>query len=397
MPEPEDLLEIIDAADGYRRIDLIKFYRNTDCSIFVLQSFLLAYYNLKRKRMKEEKLDEKDLQRLKELLIHNVASNADKNFQKDNHNATIWKNYAASDARGHSVYESFTDEELLDYIRAETKRLNHAPAQKELFWVMRDYIKRRFKRWPYAMKAAGLTASTGKGGKTLAQIEEDNKHLEWLLAQVREKALELGKIPHPKDIPDVCAEIKKYYNDWGKVIEAAEIDPHTLNEEVVYKIEGLEPQYVQMLDNVKSFAYELGRSPIHGEIDTEVKRALIRRCGSWRNALYQVGLEPVIRIRPFHGIYIDYRKENNRDGHTNSLYNCYYRVLNLSEEDKRDLEQVRTIYQQTRVIPTKKDVSKELRLRLQEACGSWANVLYQIGIDPKEYHRTIKGGKTNEK
>lgn len=41
IPEPEDLLEIIDAADGYRRIDIIKFYRNTDCSIFVLQSFLM--------------------------------------------------------------------------------------------------------------------------------------------------------------------------------------------------------------------------------------------------------------------------------------------------------------------------------------------------------------------
>ena len=66
---------------------------------------------------------------------------------------------------------------------------------------------------------------------------------------------------------------------------------------------------MQMLDNVKAFAYELGGSPIHGEIDAEVKRALIRRCGSWRNALYQVGLEPVVRIRPFHGIYIDYRKK----------------------------------------------------------------------------------------
>ncbi len=88
-----------------------------------------------------------------------------KTSKKDNHNSTIWKNYAASNARGHSVFESFTDEELLDYIRAEAKRLNHAPAQKELFWVMRDYIKRRFKRWPYAMKAAGLTASAGKGGK----------------------------------------------------------------------------------------------------------------------------------------------------------------------------------------------------------------------------------------
>lgn len=347
--------------------------------------------------MKDEKLDEKDILRFKELLINNVSKNKDKNFQKDNHNSAIWKNYAASNARGHIVCESFTDEELLDYIRAEAKQLDHAPAQKELFWVMRDYIKRRFKRWPYAMKAAGLTASAGKGGKTLEQIKEENKHLELLLTKVREKALELGKIPHPKDMPDVCAEIKKYFNDWGRVIEAASIDPSTLNEEVVYKIEDLELEYQTMLENVRAFAYQLGRSPIHGEIDMDVKRALIRRCGSWRNALYQIGLAPVIRIRPFHGIYIDYRKENNRDGHTNSLYNCYYKVLNLSEQSKFDLEEVKELYLHTKVIPTKKDVSKELRLRLQKACGSWANVLYQIGIDPKEYHKLIKGRKENEK
>lgn len=347
--------------------------------------------------MKDEKLEEKDILRLKELLINRVVKNEDKNFQKDHRNSVIWKDYATSCVRGNAVYESFTDEELLDYIRSEAVRINHAPAQKELFWVMRDYIKKRFKRWPYAMKAAGLTASAGSGGKTLEQMEEEHKHLAELLAKVRAKALELGKIPHPKDLPDVCTEIKRYYNDWGRVIEAASIDPATLNEEVVYRIEDLEPAYLMMLDNVKLFAYELGRSPIHDEIDMEVKQALIRRCGSWRNALYQIGLEPVVRIRPFHGIYIDYRREKNRDGHSNSLYNCYYRVLNLSEQDKIDLKEIEAIYRQTKTIPTKKDVSKELRLRLQEACGSWANVLYQIGIDPKEYHKMVKSKREDEK
>lgn len=336
--------------------------------------------------MKDEKLDEKDIQRLKEILISSLATNEDKDFQKNNHNSQIWKTYAASNPRGNMVYESFTDEELISYIRAEAKRLDHAPAQKEMFWVMRDYVKRRFKRWPYAMKAAGLTSSAGKGGKTMAQIEKENQHLEELLALVRDKALELGKIPHPKDLPEVCMEIRHYYCDWGRVIEAAKIDPKVLNEEAVYKVEDLEPEYLTMLDTVKEHAYALGRSPIHGEIDSKVKQALIRRCGSWRNALYQVGLEPVVRIRPFLGIYIDYRKENNRDSHSNSLYNCYYKVLNLSDQDKADLAQVEKFYKENQVIPSKKDVPKELRLRLQESCGSWANVLYQIGISPREYH-----------
>ena len=40
MPEPEDLLEIVDISDGYRKINIINIYRNTDCSIFVLQFFV---------------------------------------------------------------------------------------------------------------------------------------------------------------------------------------------------------------------------------------------------------------------------------------------------------------------------------------------------------------------
>lgn len=347
--------------------------------------------------MKDEKLDEKDELKLKEILLTTIVNNEDKGFQKDNHNSQIWKNYAISSPRGHMIYESFTDEELLHYIRCEAERLDHAPAQKEMFWVMRDYIKRRFKRWPYAMKAAGLTSSAGKGGKTMKQIEEENQHLGELLESVREKALEIGKIPHPKDLPGVCEEIRRYYSDWGRVIEAANIDPKVLNREAVYRIEDLEAEYVTMLNTVKEHAYELGRSPIHGEIDADVKRALIRRCGSWRNALYQIGLEPVIRMKPFHGIYIDYRKENNRESHSNSLYNCYYKVLNLSDQDKADLAQVEELYRQTKLLPTKKDVPRELRLRLQASCGSWANVLYQIGVDPKEYHKMTKGGKQDGK
>ena len=95
------------------------------------------------------------------------------------------------------------------------------------------------------------------------------------------------KIPHPQDLPEVCSEVRKFYSDWGNVIEAANLDPKFLNREAVYKIDSLEPEYRLMLESVKEHAYQLGRTPLHGEIDPKVKQALIARCGSWRNALYQ--------------------------------------------------------------------------------------------------------------
>lgn len=343
----------------------------------------------------ERKAKEKEIEKLKQILLSNIVKKKDKNYQKDDRDSQLRRNYGLSGKKGRLVYESFTDEELLAYLRAVARELDHAPAQKEVFWIMRNYIKQRFQKWPYALKAAGLAASAGKGGKTMEQTDKENEQLRKMLEQVREKAIELGKIPHPQDLPEVCTGIRKYYSDWGCVIEAADLDPAILNREVVYKIDDLEPEYETMLKSVRSHAYELGRSPIHGEIDLRVKRALIDRCGSWRNALYQIGLEPVMRLRPFYGFYIDHRKENNRDSHSNSLYNCFYKVLNLTEDDRRRLKAVQEIWRKSGEIPTKKDVPKALREELQNACGSWANVLYQIGIDPKDYHKALKGGKAH--
>ena len=41
----------------------------------------------------------------------------------------------------------------------------------------------------------------------MEQMEKERLHKEKLLDMVREKALELGKIPHPRDLPEVCREI----------------------------------------------------------------------------------------------------------------------------------------------------------------------------------------------
>ena len=392
-PEPEDLREAADKPTVIGKSDI--FYAGMRTAAFWAAVFL-CQKNEKDGTLKEKRID-KETEQLKQFLICHMARKKDKEYQKEDRNSVLRKNYSLTTARGRRVYESFTDEELLECLRTAARELNHAPAQKEIFWVLRAYIKQRFQRWPYALKAAGLAASAGRGGKTMAQIEAENKRLKELLEKVREKAIELGKIPHPQDLPEVCSEVRKFYSDWGNVIEAANLDPKFLNREAVYKIDSLEPEYRLMLESVKKHAYQLGRTPLHGEIDPKVKQALIARCGSWRNALYQIGLEPVMRVRPFYGFYIDHRKENNRENHSDSLYNCFYKVLNLTERDKNNLNVIRELYEKSGSIPTKKDVPADLRAELQDSCGSWTNVLYQIGIDPKDYHRALKGGKRNGK
>lgn len=331
-------------------------------------------------------MEVRELEQRKKSLIEEVSRNPDKQYGQNDRTSAVWRDYALASPQGRCVYQSFSDEELLAYLRRLARELGYGPTQGEVFWVLRDYIKHRFAKWPYALRAAGLSASAGKGGKTMEQMEKEREHKEALLAAVREKALEIGKIPHPRDLPEVCREMKKYYSGWTSVIKAAKLDSEFFKQ-AVHKIPDLEAEYVNMLETVRAFAYEIGRSPLHGEIDPAVKHALTERCGSWRNALFQIDLEPVLRMEPFHDIYIDHRMDENRKCHSDSLYGCYYKVLNLDEDDKRRLRQVRNLYLQNGKIPMKKEVPRQLRQELQEKCGSWGNVLYQIGVTPKAYYR----------
>jgi len=342
-------------------------------------------------------LDDKELKKLKFILTQKLRKFPDKRYGQTDKNSPVFQNFSLSTKCGQKVYQSFTDEELLHLLRETARELNHAPSQKEVFWVIQAYVKRRFEKWPYALKAAGLSSSAGKGGKSMKRMEAERREREKLLKAVRTKAMELGRLPHPADMGDLCEELNKYYSDWFSVIEAAGISSYELNSDAVYKIDDLEPEYTAILEAIREHSYEIGRSPIRGEIDINIKKALIRRCGSWRNALYQVGLEPVSKVRPFRGAYIDYRKDENSKTHTDNLQGCLYRVLNLTEEDKKRLAVVRSVYKQKGKVPMKKEVPKELRSSLQNSCGSWMNVLYQIGIAPEDYYRAYKEAKKNEK
>jgi len=57
---------------------------------------------------------------------------------------------------GKVLYNSFSDQELLDIIRKEAKARGKIPSQRDVFCVYRDFIRRRFGNWVKALRAAGL-------------------------------------------------------------------------------------------------------------------------------------------------------------------------------------------------------------------------------------------------
>lgn len=281
---------------------------------------------------------------------------------------------------GTEVYESLTDDELLAVLRQAAARLGHSPAQKEVYWAYRTYLRQRFGKWPVALRLAGLSRAAGAGGSTVAEMTADYDLTQALLETVRTKAAALGRIPHAADLPEVCAGLQKKYATWGEVLTAAGIE----RSKTVYPIDDLTDADRALLAALRTQAQSLNRAPLKSEADTEVRAALIARCGSWRNALYQIGLEPVIHMAPFSGSRLDRSAEVPAPRHKSALYDCYYRVLELDAESKAHLTAVANLARKLGRAPKRGEVAPEVRRCLQNACGSWSNALFQLGLQPSK-------------
>lgn len=290
----------------------------------------------------------------------------------------IYRDYSLETESGRLFYQSLNDEVLLDILREKAKELGRSPAQKEIFWVWRAYIRERFRKWPYALREAGLSKSAGRDGKPLSKVLEEREEYQALLMEVCKKAQELCRIPHPGDMPKVSQKLKKYSDKWNDIIFAAGIDSDFFKRNAVYKIDDLEPEYVQDLESIKALAYSLHRSPLKNELPAQMRERLLTRCKSYRNVLYQIGLEPVVRMKPFSATNIYDAEMKKQREHKINLQNCYYQVLNIDVQTERDLCTLYQIWKETEEIPDKKKTCPKLRRRLQKSCGSWANALYQL-------------------
>ena len=329
-------------------------------------------------------LTEKDQALLKRKfagLVVSCAGETERNEEeKKNEKSVSWRYFSLRSKTGKVLYQSFRDEELLFILRKTAEKLDHSPSQKEVLWVFREYIKKRFQKWPYALELAGLSKGAGKGGKTLSQAQTEEQERKEILEELKNMAEVNGYLPHPHQCPKLTEKIKKYYDSWGKALLDAGIPSVRYSEKTVYSIPDLNQEEWVLLHKLSGISRRLGRAPMHHEIDEDIKRRLLERCGSWRNVLYQIGLEPVVRMKPFDKCYLDYRQNQNKSRHSRNLRNCYYRILNMDEPARADLEALKKKAAKDGKMPEKNQVPEPVRKRLQDACGSWGNVLYQLRI-----------------
>ena len=71
----------------------------------------------------------------------------------------------ASSPVGKGIYESFSDDELKEILVEFHANNDRCPAQKEIYFIYRYYIRLRFGNWPWALQAAELKEKKRKSAR----------------------------------------------------------------------------------------------------------------------------------------------------------------------------------------------------------------------------------------
>ncbi len=92
--------------------------------------------------MKTEKiLTEKEISDRLELIDFDQDDMEKDSGDKD---SEIYKNFSLETEEGKKLYKSLDNEFLLHILKKRAEELGRSPAQAEVFWVWRSYIKKRY-------------------------------------------------------------------------------------------------------------------------------------------------------------------------------------------------------------------------------------------------------------
>ena len=338
------------------------------------------FYGMKRELMEEGKemlLSKEQKKELLEKLLAYSEKVSDLEEGAEDLNSEVYINYSMQTQIGKAFYRSLSDALLLSVLKKRAEELAHSPAQKEMFWVWREYIKARFKRWPYALKAAGLSKAAGKGGKSLEQFEKEKEEYSRYLQIIQEKAAELCRIPHPKEIPEILEGLEKRGISWSEFVREAGIDRNFFRKRGVYTVRNLDAAEKEQLQLILELAWELGRPPLKEEVPNVLLQNLLSKCGSYRNVLFQIKLEPIEKKRSF-SMKTKKKKRKDEKKHRRVLRECYYQVLSKDDQYQKDMEMLWKWKEKEGKMPERRNIDPEVRRRLQKICGSWENVLRQL-------------------
>lgn len=124
---------------------------------------------------------------------------------------------------GKAVYASYSDAELLAALRRTAEGLGRPPAQHEVFFLYRIYLKNRFRTWPAALRAAGMRRMPAPDliePDWVRVLEEEPEVCRALEAVVHHRH-RLGYPPRKRDVPQAKALCERF-RSWENVIAAAE-------------------------------------------------------------------------------------------------------------------------------------------------------------------------------
>lgn len=337
-------------------------------------------------------LDEKEKGKLLKYLRDQAQDSQDPEKGANDPESVLYQEYSIETQKGKAFYESLPDHFLTDLLKEKAEVLGHSPAQREMFWVWREYIKARFKRWPYALKAAGLSKAAGREGKSREQFEREKEEHFRLVRMMQEQAAALCRIPHPGEIPEIEEAMRKQGAAWTDLVREAGLDGEFFRKRAVYPVEDLSAQERQDLNLIWETAWKLGRPPLKKELPEEKIRRLIQKCGSYRNVLFQIGLEPVEKKRPFLSAEAKQAREGEQRKHQVDFKDCYYPVLNKEQQYQEDLQSLQDWIEKAGRLPERSEIDPAVRKRLQTACGSWSNAVKQL-----EYRKNLKEKPYEEK
>ncbi len=96
--------------------------------------------------------------------------------------------YGLDGPQGRQLYESCFDQELLDLLRERAAALGRSPAQNEVHWTCRTYLRARFKNWPNALRAArrsaGRSPSPSAGGFRMPAAPGPMPSISWVWSPI---------------------------------------------------------------------------------------------------------------------------------------------------------------------------------------------------------------------
>lgn len=300
----------------------------------------------------------------------------------------LWRDLVPDKPLGRQLYESFSDEELVAILKEAFDRLGRAPAQSDVFCFYRTYIKHRFVTWPAALKAAGISRALDYRTHRFPEeeydrIENGEPEIRELLIRLTERWVSLGYPPKRREF-SASETLKQRFGSWADALHAAEGFEmwQRANEEKIetrqqaYKEEAalpFSPRDEACLQELKDMAGLIGRTPLKTEVREQIRCKLRICCGSWDSVLRLAGLallegEALERAK--------WDEQQRRKAGVEALF----RISDLEPEYIELLKEIDAVVKKLNRAPLKEEIDPEKRKRLQQRCGSWRNVLYQIGV-----------------